>query len=77
MAKDKGKLNRIWNALDEQYRIVETAAKENYCFISYDDIHDAGDYEPRLITHFNERRQMPQLFTDNGLSILPKGKGYG
>lgn len=76
MAKDKGKLNRIWNALDEQYRIVETAAKENYCFISYDDIHDAGDYEPRLITHFNERRQMPQLFTDNGLSILPKGKGY-
>lgn len=82
MGNESRKIDIAWDALDKRYHIVETATSEPYCFLSAEDIHKArGNYpsikfEPRLLTHFDTRKQMPLLFRTNHLSVLPKDNGY-
>lgn len=82
MANKGRKIDIAWNALDERYHVVEGALENPFFYLSADDIHEASNhfrgikFEPRLLTHFDTRQQMPKLFIENGLSVLPKGKGY-
>ena len=79
---EKRKIDVAWEALEERYRIVEKAKEAPFFYLSAADIHAAGveypdiKFEPRLLTHFDTRKQMPILFNQNGLSVLPRGKGY-
>lgn len=82
MAIKQRKIDIAWDALNERYHVVEEALENPFFCLSADDIHEASNhfggikFEPRLLTHFDTRQQMPKLFTENGLSVLPKEKGY-
>lgn len=80
--KKERKIDCAWTALDKRYEVVFEATHKHYCFISAEQIHGASSdypeikFEPRLLTHFDTREQMPTLFTENDLSVLPKDDGY-
>lgn len=80
--KKERKIDCAWTALDKRYEVVFEATHKPHCFISAEQIHGASSdypeikFEPRLLTHFDTREQMPTLFTENNLSVLPKDDGY-
>ena len=74
-------LNRAWEALDAEYGILSAVDSKGVFIITADEIHLMREirsdikFEPRLLTHFDNRRQQPDLFLDNDISILPKQRG--
>lgn len=70
-----------WEALNEKYHLLEQVEEHSFATITALEINQAqADYpalkfEPRLLTHFDNARQLPNLFTDNDLSILPVERG--
>ena len=62
-----------WNALFERYRIVDIVQREGLFRISAPTIKEYR--EPRLMTKFDFRGQLPTSFAENNLSILPVTRG--
>ena len=58
-----------WEELFERHGIAETLERDGFCRISADSIRALR--EPRLMTKFDHAVNLPRIFAENGLAILP------
>jgi len=69
----KSKNDKAWEILFEKYDILNNIEKEGQYRISAEQIIEVR--EPRLMAKFDHTINLPQIFADNGLSILPISRG--
>lgn len=69
----KSKNDVAWEKIFEKYHILEKLATDGRVSISSTEINRFR--EARLMTKFDHRSQLPQLFTKHKLSILPISRG--
>lgn len=69
----KSKNDIAWEAIFEEYRILDRLAKNDRVSISSMEINEFR--EARLMTKFDHRSQLPELFVEHKLSILPTSIG--
>ncbi|MCC8153345.1 MAG: transcriptional regulator, partial [Tannerellaceae bacterium] len=62
-----------WEQIFEEYRILDEIESKGRVSISSADINKYRG--ARLMTKFDHRSQLPKLFVDSGLSILPTSRG--
>ena len=67
------KNNKAWFQLFQKYKILEKTLKEGYFEITATQINEFR--EARLMTKFDHKSQLPRLFSENKLSILPTSRG--
>lgn len=72
-SKPKGKNDVAWEKLFLKYDILNKINLEGQFFISADQIREYR--EPRLMAKFDHYINLPQIFSKNGLSILPIARG--
>ena len=65
--------DQAWERLFEKYRILEEVDRSGRFMISASQIKEFR--EPRLMTKFDHKVNLPALFRDNRLSILPVTRG--
>lgn len=68
------KNNEAWNLLFDKFNIIENINKNGYFEITADDIKTSGR-EPRLMTKFDSSENLPDMFKNNELAILPIKRG--
>lgn len=68
-----GKNDAAWECLFEKYRILDKIEREGQYIITADEIRKFR--EPRLMTKFDHKINLPAIFQNNGLSILPITRG--
>lgn len=67
--------DEAWEKLFARHAIIETVKRDGFCEISADSIRVLR--EPRLMTKFDHRVNLPRIFADNGLAVLPLSRsGY-
>ena len=71
MSKSKNDL--AWERLFEKHKILEKILAKGHVFISSTEINEVR--EARLMTKFDHRSQLPEIFSENKLSILPTSRG--
>ncbi|MDR1562203.1 MAG: transcriptional regulator [Dysgonamonadaceae bacterium] len=69
----KSKNDIAWEQIFEKHRILDKIESKGSASISSVDINKYR--EARLMTKFDHRSQLPKLFIDNNLSILPTSRG--
>src|SRR5690606_5194040 len=62
-----------WNKLFAKYKILEQVSKNKTFEINSSQINEFR--EARLMTKFDFRSQLPEIFSENNLSILPISRG--
>jgi hypothetical protein len=67
------KNDKAWEQLFEKHKIAATVADKQFMFINSTEINEFR--EARLMTKFDHKSQLPKLFSDNNLSILPISRG--
>jgi len=68
-------LNDIkWQEIFDKFRVLDIVSRENSFEITSAQINEFGR-EARLMTKFDHKSQLPKLFADNHLSILPISRG--
>jgi hypothetical protein len=70
---NKSKNDIAWEQVFEKHRILDKIESKARASISSVDINQYR--EARLMTKFDHRSQLPKLFIDNHLSILPTSRG--
>lgn len=70
---NKSKNDIAWEKIFEKYHILDRLANNERISISSIDINQFR--EARLMTKFDHRSQLPKLFVDHKLSILPTSRG--
>src|SRR5690554_2823318 len=68
-----GKNDLAWEKLFEEYKILEEVRRNSFFEIKSSQINKFR--QARLMTKFDHKRQLPKLFTDNNLAILPLTRG--
>lgn len=68
------KNNKAWNLLFKNYKIIEEVNKNGFFEITADQIKLSGR-EPRLMTKFDSSENLPDIFKNNNLAILPIKRG--
>lgn len=63
------KLNKSWQQLFDKYKILEKIEEQGFYIITADQIREFR--EPRLMTKFDHEKDLPALFKDYNLSIMP------
>lgn len=71
MSKSKNDL--AWEKIFDKYRVVDNVLSDGHLTISSTQINEFR--EARLMTKFDHKSQLPQLFSDNNFSILPTSRG--
>lgn len=71
MSKSKNDL--AWEKIFEKHKILDRILKEGHIEITATKINEFR--EARLMTKFDHKSQLPKLFADNKLSILPTSRG--
>ena len=69
----ESKNDRAWQLIFEKHKILNRILKEGFFEITAAEINKFR--EARLMTKFDHKSQLPKLFTDNNLSILPISRG--
>lgn len=69
----KSKNDIAWELIFEKHKILERVLKEGHLEFSASKINEFR--EARLMTKFDHKSQLPKLFADNNLSILPTSRG--
>lgn len=64
---------RAWRILFQRHRILYNIERNGICYISANQI--KAEREPRLMAKFDHTINLPKIFADNGLSILPITRG--
>ncbi|MGN0467385.1 MAG: type II restriction enzyme [Acutalibacteraceae bacterium] len=65
--------DNAWQSLFEKYNILDNIAKDGHFIISANQIKEFR--EPRLMTKFDHKVNLPQIFANNNLAILPITRG--
>ena len=63
----------LWEAIFSDFDVLNKISKTGYFKISADQIREYK--EPRLMAKFDFSRQLPKIFKDNNLGILPVRNG--
>jgi hypothetical protein len=71
----KSKNDDAWDEIFKEYQIINKLENSDHVLISSDYINKVGKREARLMTKFDHKSQLPKLFADNNLSILPVSRG--
>ena len=71
--KAKGQNDRAWEALFEKNNILSHIRQEGKFVISAAQIKEYR--EPRLMAKFDHRINLPQIFSEHQLAILPISRG--
>lgn len=71
MSKSKNDL--AWEKLFDKYKIIDNVLNNGHSIISSTNINEFR--EARLMTKFDHKSQLPKLFAENNLSILPTSRG--
>ena len=69
----KSRNDIAWKAIFDKYKILDEILKVGHVEISATNINEFR--EARLMTKFDHKSQLPKLFVDNNLSILPTSRG--
>ena len=69
----KSKNDIAWEKIFEKYNIIDDVLNIGHSIISSTNINEFR--EARLMTKFDHKSQLPKLFADNSLSILPTSRG--
>lgn len=69
----KSKNDIAWEKLFNKYKIIKTVSLEGFTTITSSQINEIR--EARLMTKFDHKSQLPRLFSENKLSILPTSRG--
>ena len=69
----KSKNDIAWEKIFEKYNIIDNVLNNGHSIISSTNINEFR--EARLMTKFDHKSQLPKLFADNNLSILPTSRG--
>lgn len=69
----KSKNDIAWEKLFDKYKIINKVLSDGHTIISSTNINEYR--EARLMTKFDHKSQLPKLFADNNLSILPTSRG--
>lgn len=64
-----------WEKIFKEHQIINNLKNSDRVLISSKDINKIGEREARLMTKFDHKSQLPKLFADNNLSILPVSRG--
>ena len=64
---------RAWRTLFQRHKILDKVERNGVCYISANQI--KVEREPRLMAKFDHTINLPKIFADNGLSILPITRG--
>lgn len=71
---EKGRVqDRVWIQLCNEHRILNEIEKNGFFEITAKDIKKI--HEPRLVTKFDHRENLPKIFKEEQLSILPITRG--
>ncbi len=62
-----------WEKIFDKYQIINKVISDGYTSITSTEINDFR--EARLMTKFDHKSQLPKLFTNNNLTILPTSRG--
>jgi hypothetical protein len=62
-----------WKRFFDKHNILQSVFQNNHVIINSNDINEFR--EARLMTKFDHKSQLPALFSDNNLSILPISRG--
>jgi len=65
--------SKYWDIIFEKYNILSTIDQNEVFKISSTEINKFR--EARLMTKFDHRFQLPKIFSDNNLSLLPISRG--
>ena len=71
--KKQNKTDKNWELIFEKYNILEEINSNNHYIISSKQINEFR--ESRLMTKFDHKANLPELFSKNKLSILPLTRG--
>ena len=69
----KAKNDLAWEKIFEKHKILDKILKDGHIEITATKINEFR--EARLMTKFDHKSQLPKLFADNKLSILPTSRG--
>lgn len=69
----KSKNDIAWEKIFEKYKIIDNVINNGHSIISSTNINEFR--EARLMTKFDHKSQLPKLFAENNLSILPTSRG--
>lgn len=69
----KSKLDDNWEKIFAKHKILEKVLSDGHTNITAKEINEFR--EARLMTKFDHKSQLPKLFLDNNLSILPTSRG--
>jgi hypothetical protein len=69
----KSKNDTAWEKIFDKYKIIDKVVADGHTVISSTHINEFR--EARLMTKFDHKSQLPKLFADNNLSILPTSRG--
>lgn len=75
MVREKTKTEIGWESLFDKFNIINEISKNGYFEITAGDIKRISNREPRLMTKFDNTRQLPEIMRLNKLSILPNTRG--
>ncbi|HCM34200.1 hypothetical protein [Chryseobacterium sp.] len=70
---NKSKNDLAWEKIFEKYQILDKVQDNGHTLINSTNINEFR--EARLMTKFDHKSQLPKLFSDNNLSILPTSRG--
>lgn len=70
---NKSKNDFAWEKIFEKHKILDKILKDGHIEITATKINEFR--EARLMTKFDHKSQLPKLFADNKLSILPTSRG--
>lgn len=73
MSRKISKLDSNWEKIFEKYNIIQKIHRDGYFKITADQIKEYR--EPRLMTKFDHKTNLPKLFKEYELSILPITRG--
>lgn len=69
----KSKNDQAWELIFNKHKILDRVSEKGYFEISATKINTFR--EARLMTKFDHKSQLPKLFSENNLSILPTSRG--
>lgn len=69
----KSKNDIAWEKIFSKYKIIDKVLADSHTIISSAHINEFR--EARLMTKFDHKSQLPKLFSENNLSILPTSRG--
>lgn len=69
----KSKNDFAWEKLFDKHKIIKKVSAEGFITITSSQINEVR--EARLMTKFDHKSQLPRLFSENKLSILPTSRG--